>query len=326
MPANSHFDRTLTDHVVGYMRRAEGFIANLAAPPVKVQRQSDRYQIFDRNDFSRDEFKPRAPGTPAQILDARMSSDTYYCDVYAGKTQIIHRERDNSDDPAGYEQAKTELVMGGAMVKRERLFVARAHLNTSWASTNRMVGTGASVANLDFVQFNQSGADPVGTLLRAHTLIRRGTNGRKANVLSVSPNVHDAFLTSSAILERIKYTGGPTNPALITDSMLAQVFGVEKYLVPYSVYASNAEGVTAAYADVASGDMVLMYQAPEKFAPTAIRQFAWSPYDEASSAERVAVRKWTDLDIESDWVETQLAPDFKVVANTAGVHFASCLG
>jgi hypothetical protein len=326
MPANSHFDRTLTDYAVGYMRGAAGFVANLACPPVKVDRQSDRYQIFNRNDFSRDEFKPRAPGTPAQILDARMSSDTYYCEVYAGKTQIIHRERDNSDDPAGYEQAKTALVTGGAMVKRERLFVARAHLNTSWASTNRMVGTSASAANLDFIQFNQSGNDPVATLLRAHTLVRRGTNGRKANVLSVSPNVHDSFLTNTAILERIKYSGGPSNPALITASMLASVFDVEKYLVPYSVYASNAEGVTAAYADVASGDMVLMYQAPGKFEPTAIRQFCWSQYDAASSPERVAVRKWTDEDIESDWVETQLAPDFKVVADSAGVHFASCLG
>jgi hypothetical protein len=324
MPANSHYDRTLTEFAVSYLQRG-GYVANLAAPPIPVARQSDRYQIYNRNDFSRDEFKPRAPGTPAEILDARMSSDTYFCQVYAGKTQIIWRERDNSDDPASYEQAKTELVMRGAAIKRERLFLAAADLNTSWDSTNRMTGHASSNASLNFIQFDATGGDPIASIQRAHTLVRQGTNGAVANTLVVGPVIHAHFMTNSAILERVKYSGGPSNPALITPQMLAAVFGVEQYLVPFSVYASNTENATAVYADVMSDNMVLMYQDRAKFSPTAIRQMAWSEYDESQNQDRASVRKWSDEAVESDWVEGQIAPAFKVVASSAGVHLSNCL-
>lgn len=327
MSANSHFDRTLTDAAVMFDRAPGLYVANLAAPPVPVDRQSDRYQIYSRNDFGRDEFKPRAPGASAEILDVSMSSDTYYCDVFAGKMRMPHEIRDNSDDPAAYEQARVRMLMDGAALKRDRQFLAVANLNTSWTSTNRMVGHASSNASLNFIQFDATGGDPIHTVTRAHSLIRQGTNGRKGTVLVVGATLHDHFLTNDAVLERISYGGSMSNPAMITEQILAALFGVEKYLVAGVTYATNTEGATAAYADLMTDAMVLMYQSADKYAPTAIRQFSWTPYDDAKGSDsRVSIQRWeAEPDQHCTNLSAEIAMDFKVVSDTAGVHFADCL-
>lgn len=327
MTDQMHVDQTLTDYAVMWDGKAVNYIGNAAAEPRPVKRRSDRYSVYSRDDFARDDMQPRAPGTEAAELSASVSSDTYYCDSYGGRVKIIHEERDNEDDPVAYEQAKVAKLMRAASIKRERLFVAAAMVNSAWASTNRMVGDASSGSGLNFIRFDQSGGDPVQAVGEAKDLIALGTAGEEANVLVVTRDVHRYFKSQSSILERIKYTGGPSvNPAMVTPEMLAQLFEVQKYLVVDGVYNSSVEGnATQTHAFMASNQMLLMYQSADKYSPTALRQFSWSEYDQAKGPGKIAVRRYDDIPKRVTWIETDVCCDFKVVASTAAVHFATPL-
>jgi hypothetical protein len=326
MAGEVHYDQTLTDYAVAWEARTVQFIANQAAVPVPVKRRADRYSVYSQADMGRDDMALRAPGAPTVVLTQGASTDTFYCDNYGGKIQVIWQERDNDDDPAAYEQSKVSRLIRAAAIRRERLFAATALLNTSWASTNRMTGTASTQSGLNFTRFSASGSDPVLTIHTAHDLIRAGTAGEKGNVLVMTPDVYHALKSNAAIIDRIKYTGTGSSPSSVTPNALAQLFDVDQVLIPYSNYTSSVEGATLATANTAGvNQMVLMYQSPEKFSPTALRQFVWSPYDDAGNDSRVSVRRWDDQAVESTWLEAQVCLDFKVVANAAAVHFATTL-
>lgn len=60
---NIHIDRALTNLSVAYMQSADVFIAGKVFPIVPVQKQSDLFFIYEKEDFFRDEATERAAGT-----------------------------------------------------------------------------------------------------------------------------------------------------------------------------------------------------------------------------------------------------------------------
>ena len=56
-----HFDAPLSNVAINY--KPSGMIADMVAPLVPVQKQSDHYVIFDQADSFRIEDTKRAPGT-----------------------------------------------------------------------------------------------------------------------------------------------------------------------------------------------------------------------------------------------------------------------
>ena len=60
---NIHIDRALTNMSVAYMQDADVFIAGKVFPIIPVQKQSDLYFIYEKEDFFRDEAAERAAGT-----------------------------------------------------------------------------------------------------------------------------------------------------------------------------------------------------------------------------------------------------------------------
>lgn len=336
MPRTLHVDSILTDYAVAYMRDASTYIADQAVPIAPVSKQSDYYNVWSRADFARDDAKPRGPGAPAAETIASLSTDSYRAEVYALKGKSIDRERDSADDPVGYEQGVTASVIDQLLLRRERAFLARAMLTTSWDSSNRMTGDDDVTTPYasTFTSFNTAGSDPIMTMNYAHTLVRRGTNGRRADTMIVSPNVHDYLIGHSAIAPKIVYGGQLQNPAVITSdpqaaqlSVMAKIFGVQRYLVANSAYNTAIQNAAGSYSDVAADQILLMYcplNAPP-MAPTAMRAFSWSPYDQAKGPGKVTVKRYREEAIESDWLESQFAVDFKVVASSAGVILSSCL-
>jgi hypothetical protein len=58
-----HVNRPLTMISVAYMQDQAEFIADKVFPVVPVDKQSDLYYVYTKNDWFRDEAKPRAAGT-----------------------------------------------------------------------------------------------------------------------------------------------------------------------------------------------------------------------------------------------------------------------
>ena len=58
-----HIDAILTNISVAYMQKSENFIADKVFPVVPVDKKSDKYFTYTKNDWFRDEAQRRADAT-----------------------------------------------------------------------------------------------------------------------------------------------------------------------------------------------------------------------------------------------------------------------
>ena len=106
-----HVDAILTNMSVAYMQEADAFVASRAFPQVQVQKQSDRYFVYDQADFFRDQVQRRADGTQSAGTGYSLSTASYSAEVYALHKDIGDQTRANADDPLG-EQIQLLVFFG----------------------------------------------------------------------------------------------------------------------------------------------------------------------------------------------------------------------
>ena len=328
MTRTAHVDRLLTDLAVGYVRQNPSAARLALGDPYRVKRTSDRYFVWSRDDFLRDDMALTGPGVEAPLWVPRGSTGTYQIDPYKLATLIVWEERDNADDPAGFERGKIAGLMSKARYREDALFAGRAMLNTSWAASNRLVGVSASPSTGEFLSFIQSGSDPIGIIERGRDTVRTQTGGRAANVLVVSADVDRTLRVHSQIQSKINSAisaSGQLTGAARREQM-AGILGVDRYVVIDVSRATNIEGAATAVSDLSTGQMCLMYVDPSATSDGASAQ-AMRFFELSGEAYPGvgSVRRWTDDAKAADVIEVQTAVDFRVVGDVAGVHFASCL-
>ena len=63
-PSAVHIDQPLTNLTIAYLQNTTGFIADKVFPNVPVSKLTDKYYIYNREDFNRSgNVKPLAPRT-----------------------------------------------------------------------------------------------------------------------------------------------------------------------------------------------------------------------------------------------------------------------
>src|SRR5262245_28284394 len=107
-----HTDAIMTDFGVEYLVNAEMGLAATAFPRVPVKKQTDKYYVWTKGDAFRDEARKRAPGTPVQRGGRRLSTDSYYCDIYEWGDKIPDELRKNADSQLSLDQAAVNYIMG----------------------------------------------------------------------------------------------------------------------------------------------------------------------------------------------------------------------
>jgi len=93
-----HVDAILTNISVAYMQKAENFIADKVFPAVPVDKKSNLFFKYNKNDWFRDEAQRRAGGTESAGSGYGLTTDSYSCD-YA-----------NSDPINDIEAAKEKIL------------------------------------------------------------------------------------------------------------------------------------------------------------------------------------------------------------------------
>ena len=66
-------------------------------PVVSVDKQSNKYYVWAQADFFRSDAAKRAGGTESAGSGLTLSTDSYYCDVWASHFDIDHITRANAD-------------------------------------------------------------------------------------------------------------------------------------------------------------------------------------------------------------------------------------
>lgn len=325
MPTNPnyiHIDTALTNLSVAYIQSASAFVANQVFPMVPVQKQSDRYFVYKREDWFRDEAQLRAPATESAgggyDID---NTPQYFCQKYGYHKDVTEEDRVNSDAPLNADQDASDFVTNKLLLRREIAWASSYFTTGVW--TTEYTGVVAAPGANQFLQWNDANADPISDIDNRQTSIMELT-GYKPNVLVLGAWVYKALKNHPDILDRIKYT----QKGIVTLDLLATLFDVDKVLVATAVKNASAKGVAESNSFIFGKHALLCYAAPRPAlkTPSAGYTFVWTGLLGANAYGGRSLR------IPMDWlgqgterIEGEMAFDLKVVAADLGAFFASAV-
>ncbi len=317
-PGDLHVDRWLTNLSVGWAQDDSKFVAPHVFPIVPVQKQSDKFVIWDKGIFFRDEFGPRPLGGRPPQAGTKKTDGSYFCEEEGLEHSVDDRTRANADQPIDPDRNAGELLTGQAMIHLDRMWAASYFKAGVWA--HNLEGVSSGVGEGEFLQLDQDGSNPMKLVRQKRTLLGR-TTGRWPNTLVIGADAYDVLIEHPEVLERIKYT----QKGVVTRELLAQMFEVEKVLVAGGVQNTAEEGATDDIDFILdSKSMLLAYSAPSPGinTPSAGYVFAWVGLIPgiANAFGGVIERGREDL-AHSDIFQIRTAFDPKAVATELGVFF-----
>ncbi len=306
-------NRPLTNVSIAYMQKQEHFIAGQVFPNVPVDKKSDSYFVYTKNDWFRDEAQIRPDGTESAGSGYNLDTATYNCDVFAFHKDVGDQTSANSDAPLNPAKDATEFVTQRLMLRREIQWATDYFAPSIWATDS----TPASLWS------DYTTSDPVADIETGRLTIL-STTGFLPNTLVLGYNVWAKLKQHPDLVDRIKGAAGPGNPAIVTRQALAAVFEVERVLVAMAVKATNVESETAAYAFTHGKHALLAYvnPSPSLLQPSAGYCFNWTGVS-GGMGGTVGVKSLEVPLKAATRYEGQIAFDNKVVATDLGYLFAS---
>lgn len=317
-----HIDKPLTNISVAYMQDASNFIVDKVFPVIPVQKQSDTYFIYNRDDFFRDEAAERAKGTESAGGDYDVDqAPPYFAKKWAFHMDVTEEDRVNSDDPLRPNQDATEFVSQKLLLRRENLWARKFFTAGVWGTETQ--GVEATPGENQVLQFDNAASDPISIFTTQNTRMAENT-GYKPNTLVLSPYVFNALKNHPDILDRIKYT----QKGIVTTDLLATLFEVENVYVPWAVQNTAPKGAGAGANQpnplnfVMGKHALLMYveKNPGLKKPSAGYTFAWTGLKGSGAFGNRVVRipmPWLGMDTER--IEGEMAFDMKTVGADLGI-------
>lgn len=308
-----HIDKAISKLLVGYT--VEGAIYDQLFPVLPIKKQSDLFYKIDKGDFFRIPETARAPKTEPNKVDFATTSAGYFADNYELQSDISYEDMDNADDVFNLTVSHAELVKGLLTLDAEDR-VARAV--TSGTNCGSYVTAPASL----WSDLTTGNSDPIGDVMTAKQFIQTNT-GKKANVMVVGQPVHDKLVQHGQIKDSIKYVQRTTqaNMALA----LADLFGVDKYLVGEMIKNTGSENLADAMSHVWSHHCIIAHvekpKGPGVPTATAGVTFRWKP----SRKPAAFTARWRDDEnIDARSVRVGTYQDEKIVATDCIYAILNC--
>lgn len=308
-PQDVHVNELMTDFAVGYMQSQQDYLATKVFPIISVDKQSDNYIVWDRNDWLRDEAERRADSTESVGSGYRYSTDSYFAHVYAIHKDVGWQSRHNQDKWVNLEQGAIRFVSRKILLRQEIQWATDFFTTGIW--TGGVGGTDYTVP----ATWNDVTSDPIEDFeINVENMLL--TTGFRPNTAVFGYKAMRRLAKHPDVKEYIKYTGSA--PALVTPAIIGQILNIPRIFVATSVKATNVESETAAYSAVHGNHVWMGYVSPSPSAedPSAGYTFAW---DYAGYGQNVAVdsfdirqKKTTRYEGEAAWVSKVTAPDLGV--------------
>lgn len=316
-PGDVHVNAPLTNISIAFLQSASNFVATKVFPNIPVQKQSDRYYVYERGDFNRDEMQLRAPGTASAgggyTLD---NTPTYFANRYSFHKDIPDEVRANADAVLAPDREATEFVTHKALIKREKLFSNTYFKTGVW--TNEKTGVTTTPSGAQFKKWNDAASTPIEDVRAGKRTIAQST-GFEPNKLVVGRAVYDALLDHPEIIDRLKYGQTAGAPAQAGQQALASLFGVDEILVMNAIENTAAEGAAASHSFIGGNHCLLTYstRSPGLMTPTAGYTFSWTGLMGAGN-DGNRIRSFRMEDIGSDRIEIDMCFDMKLVSGDLG--------
>lgn len=316
-----HIDAPLTNLSIAYIQDQKNFIADQVFPIVPVDKKSDKYFVYRKNDWFRDEAQRRADGAESAGSGYNLDTDSYSCDVFAFHKDVGDQTIANADTPLSPLREATEFSTSRLLLRKELQWVTDYFTTGVWGTD--ATGVSGTPTAGQFKQWSDyANGTPVYDIEAAKETIL-STTGFEANTLVLGYQVFRTLRQHPTLIDRYKYTSAG---AVINEDILAKVFGVERVLVAKAIKATNNEGATPAYSFAFGKAALLCHVAPNPglLTPSAGYQFAWKGVSEGMGAT-IGIKQFRMEWLNSTRVEGQVAFDNKIVGADLGYFFNTAI-
>lgn len=308
-----HVNKPLTNISIAYIQKAMDFIADKVFPLVPVMKQSDLYFSYDKKYWFQTQAAKRAPSTESAgsgyVTDP---NNNYFCDVWAVHKDVDDQTRQNADMPLDLDRDATLFVTQQLLLRREKQWIQQYLKASTWTGTPDFTPS---------TKWDVSGSDPMFDVDAQKQKIKEKT-GYLPNTFVVGADVFFALRNNAAILDRIKYT----QRGIVTEDLLASLFGVEKFLVASATQDNAPEGEPNSMAYLVKNKALLVYAnpAPSILQPSGGYTFAWQGlFGAGATGNRIMTFRMEHL--KSDRVEGELAFDMKLVGADLGNYMTGLI-
>jgi hypothetical protein len=246
-----------------FMRDPKGFIADIICPRFPAPLQSGTYYKFAAADIANvPNLKPRAPGSPYQRIQTKVSSDSYACENYGLEAPAPDEERKKYLNYFDLDRVKVSRIVDTIRINRDLRVVA-------------LVQT-AQTANIA-VPWNDPSSNPKGDVDAACTAIRQQSGTRKGSItMTINEPTFLVLQTHPKLVDLFKYV----SPGILNEEKLAAYFGVRRVVVAYNVQATNDEGQTYTASDIwgNQASFTVDVEAADLEVPCFLRTFYWTAF------------------------------------------------
>lgn len=318
MPNRSdiHIDKALTNISVKYMQDESNFIAGQVFPMVPVKKQSDRYFVYLREDWFRDDAQERAPGTESAGGDYEIdNTPTYFCRKYAYHKDVYEEDRVNADDPLTPDEDAVAFVTDKILLNKENNWARTFFKKGVWGTDYEGAASAASGKIVYWDDYTNS--TPIEDMTKFATDMAEVT-GKRPNTLVMGRRAYDALKNHPDFLDRVKYT----QKGVVTKDLIAEMFDVERVLIANAIQNTAKKGQAADMSFILGNHLLLCYttNAPKLKTATAGYTFVWTGLMGANAlGGRINRFSMPMLGIGTERIEMELAYDMKVVAADMGI-------
>ena len=322
-------NKYLTNMSMAFFANPSDFIATKVFPICPVSNSTGHYYIYDKGDLARDNVarKPKfGKVDPAQMGH---SDDTYKCvtdQIIVGIDQIGALDYERGGVPASIDprRAKVRFVAEQQLLHLDNIFAKNFFKAGVWSNEYEGIASGTPSAT-QFIRFDDANSDPI-KFVDARKREIKLMGRRVPNKLVLGYDTFNALKDHPDLIERVKYTGTTANPAKVSESVLAQLFGVDEVVVLEATYNAAEQGQPDDMKFICASDgMLLCYttNAPAVDEPSAGYIFTW---DMLGNGSYMAMDQWEGEDgTHTEFIEGLIATDMKKTCDDLAVYCKTCV-
>jgi hypothetical protein len=270
---------------------------------VPVEKESDKYYVYDLGDTRRVVNQVRAMGTAASQLEWGLTTSTYNCVERAVAKYVPDRLVRNADAVIKPLASATRLITDALMLGLEERVSDFVTSTGNYASGHSETLAGAN-------QWSDFNSTPL-TAIRAKSSAVKTACGRRPNVFAVGDATWQDLLAHPDVSEVIKYTGAATPDNMLR--ALAESILVDEVILMDASETTSNPGQTDTFGNLWSDDAALLVRDNQPSLDS-IQFGSWF----VQNGQNFRVRRWRDDPSESTVVEVQVTDVVKLVSNVAG--------
>lgn len=317
---NTHYDQFLTNISVSYTDTQQ-YVGDLVVPTVDVQKQSDKYKVFDYQDHMiADDDIRRAPGTVASEMRTGWSEDAFFAEGYAKRYALYDEEIANADEDAlfGLKEMAARQVKAKLLLNKE-LNTAKMMTNQNNFHQDLRVTTGLT-GTADVIKWSDyANSDPMKDIFKLREKQER-LGGMDMNTLVLSKPVYNIL----KFHPKLKATlAGFSSPEMVSDEAIKQLLGVDNLII------ANGRKATSGQRRVGEGGLtnyiwgnnaVLMYlpKGAGRDIPAAAYTFQWTN-PQANVVGNQKTREYYNEESKTLFIETEEWYGQKIVSQLGAV-------